>query len=307
MAREVVGIQTCVSCSAPVNKAFVVTEEELEHFYEEGKRWVDGAGSTNSAICCKAELRGAEDVLTSDTVESIINYTNPRKNKIRGVWLAMVSDDKSRTFDLKLRDKELPSLISITVGGKSVPETEDTYRRLEAEIQDITQWYSLLATRRWLIRLLTWLWWILCVLYLLWVVFGVILWAHRSGVSRRIEEPRRLYNVRTDALEEPRKMPGMRKKASEETLKKEPTSTRKVWEFVWDRRFWVGVGVVLGGVFLERVLVYVFPKAIFVVGKGKDRYARLKNIRKWIGGIITTVVLLGIVVPLVKRLVWKSL
>jgi hypothetical protein len=50
---------------------------------------------------------------------------------------------------------------------------------------------------------------------------------------------------------------------------------------------------------------YLFPKAIFEIGKGKERHVRLKTVRKLVGGVIVTILLAGVVIPFINHVVTK--
>lgn len=54
-------------------------------------------------------------------------------------------------------------------------------------------------------------------------------------------------------------------------------------------------------IFLERSTLYLFPRAIFDIGKGKQRHVKLRAIRKGVGGIITTIIVLSFIVPFLKQ------
>lgn len=135
MERYVLGAKAYATCASEINRAFVVGDKDLRHFYEEGRNWVYGDGNGKGITKCSGKLRGTGEEIFSDAIETIANYTNPRKREIRAISVEMVSEDKNRTFSLELRDEEWPRLMSVVVGGPSALEAEKMFYRVEAEVR----------------------------------------------------------------------------------------------------------------------------------------------------------------------------
>lgn len=305
MAHNILGIDTYMTYSSPINKAFVLTDNDLQHFFNEGKNWVGEPMNGEPTVRCSFISRETKENIVSNTLQKIIDYNNPSRDKIRAISLEMVSKDKSRTFGLDFQDREWPQLITLTVGGNSQPEMDNISRKIEADIHDITQWYWFLTTRKWVAKLLTWLFWICLTISILSTGLTIISSARNWFETKKVNET--IQHIQTDA-------PVPKKTTKPKTIEEIPTKPMqrqtKPWEELWklarSKRVWGGVLIVLVVISLERISVYLFPKAIFAIGKGKQRYAKLKSVRKWAGGIITTIIILGIIVPLVQRLIWKS-
>ncbi len=300
MKRDVLGISTSASWSQPINRAFVLTDKDLQTFYAAGKNWVDDTGNGNPKILCRAALKASKEGIVSDTVTSIIDYTNPHKKQITNITLEMVSEDKNRTFALKFQNEEWPSVISLIVGGKNLRESETPFHRMEAELYDITQWYWVLATRRWIATVLRWTFWIWLVITIMFLSMTIISTVRNSLKTKKAEQQYEYVLKDAPSLRQTAK-PSPAKKSIEKISHNETTSWKEVWELISNKNFLRGVGFILVVIFLERSSLYLFPRAIFDMGKGKQRHARLRAIRKWVGGIITTIIVLGLIVPYLKQ------
>lgn len=308
MATEVLGLWTDVTCSDGINRAFVVNEIDLKLFFERGKKWVEKDGQGDVTVRCKALLKKTKDALVSDRIDTVFEYTNPREREIYDISLQMCSKENGRTFQLDLQSYEYPNLIQLTVGGTDLMATQTLFNGLMADLKEINQWYWFLACRRWLLKFATWAFWLFLVLSLCYGTLSVVGTVYRNyRVRKQYEEWLRTYPPVTekigtvdrgkkedvDGTKQARPKPG------------EVSPWVEVWHFVWSRQFLAGVGIIAGGILLVRIGVYVFPKAVFEIGKGKQRHERLKAMRKWIGRILTTIIILGIFVPLVKKIVLK--
>lgn len=307
-----------IVCSDVFNKAFVVTGADITHFYEAGKRWVDSCEGNLPRLRCKASLRGSPEHLVSDTAESIMQYSNPRKQQIESISLVMSSADQEKTFEIVFRSQEYPALIQVEVGGQNSEETEKLFRITSAEVADLGQWYSPLACRRWMTRLLSWTWWLFLILS---VSIGFISLAgsayqyhrQRTAIAEfRRQHPGSLLETRkktnTDD-NEPTQKPNSPSPSTGDRSRKVGGSAiglreslRLIWQLVSSTEFLLGAGIVIGGVAMERVTRYLFPRSVFEIGNGVVRHQRLKAIRKWLSRVIGTVILLGFIIPSVQRL-----
>jgi hypothetical protein len=306
MRFSAVSADTDVTCAQGINKAFVISDADLSHFFETGKRWVERDGVHNSVILCRAALRNSSDALTSDEIDTLLKYRNPKRNEITEISLEMASEDKDRTFEVDFRSYEYPDLIRVRIGGEDAADTENQFNRALAELKDITQWYWFLAGRRWLARLSTWFFWLFVVFTLVFntlLVIGAV-YDHYQAPDER-SRPRGRY--RSVLIQ-----PGDDQRGVKENVHEEPRAKRQdleilavIWRFIWSKQFWAGLGVVGGGICLERIVAHLFPKAVFEIGRGKDRHQRLKKMRKWMGGLLTAVILTGIIVPIVNKFVMR--
>lgn len=306
MAAEVLGVDTDVTCSDGINRAYVVNDVDLKRFFETGRNWVEEHGVGSSVIRCKALLKKTKEALVSDRINTILGYSNPRDTEICGISLEMASKKEGRTFQIDFQSFEYPNLMQVTVGGEHLPETQKLFNRVLAEAKEITQWYWWIACRRWLLKLASWLFWIFFVLLFSYMALIMVGAAYRDYRVRKEYErlAKKIAIVRvepTKAANGVKKPPLREKTRLAERHDVEPG--RAIWQFISDKRFWGGAAIVVGGVFLERLIFYLFPKFVFEVGKGKERHKRLKARRKWIGRILTTIIVLGVIVPIISKIV----
>lgn len=188
MKHDVLGISTAASWARPINRAFVLTDEDLQAFYKAGKDWIIANEEGDPVILCKAGLKATKEDIASNTVTNIIDYTNPRKRQITNITLEMVSAKKNRTFALKFQNEEWPSVISLIVGGKNLHESEKLFRTMEAELYDITQWYWFLATRRWVATVFRWTFWIWLVIMIMLLSMTIVSTVRNSLKTRKVKQ-----------------------------------------------------------------------------------------------------------------------
>jgi len=299
-------IGTNALCQTGKNRAFVVNERDLRNFFKIAKRWIEEKGEEYS-IQYKTKLKKTSESLVSDNPETLLRYTNPREKEIRAIQLVGSSGDGSRYFEIDFQSWEHPDLIQIRVGGESVPGTEECFRQVIAEVEDTTRWYWFLSCRRWIQQLLTWVCYVFLVLSCISLIFFGLTESYRHSkankkyknyISTLTPAQRRVLEEKLN--EETKIVRSSETKSQMDNIEKDSLQ-EILWRFVSDRHFIVAVCVLFGGVVFERGTIYLFPKAVFEIGKGKNRHRRLKKVRKYIGGVIGTIILMGIVVPIIKR------
>ena len=220
----------------------------------------------------------------------------------------MGSRSKERNFELTFQNSEVPNLIHVYIGGPSSDETQSTYNLLRVELDELTQWYWPIACRRWLRRILTWVLFVFLVLYMSFTVLVTIgTTYHNYQVRKQYEKaikanPSIAQRENKKNIELPETLP------PKNAIPQSPqvNSAREIWDFIANRYFLGGLGIVIGGWLTVLLANYLFPKAIFEIGKGKERHARLKTVRKYVGYVIVTIILSGIVIPFVNRLVMRE-
>jgi len=308
MAKYVLGVWSDITCSEGINKAFVVNEADLKHFYRMGKKWVEEDRGGDVAIRCKALLKKTKDALLSDSIDTVLEYNNPSKRAIYDISLQMCCREKGRTFQVDFQSYEYPNLIQATVGGANSVLTEELFRNLMAELNDTTQWYWFLVCRRWLQKVASWTFWIFLVLL---VCFGTLSVVGTSYRNYQIKKQREELLKKYPPIEQ-KLLPidRVEKKDVDDIKQTQPKvevvkPEVELWDFVLTKQFLAGMGIIVGGVFLERITVYLFPKAVFEIGKGKQRHERLKARRKWIARVLTAIIIAGIIVPIIKKFVMK--
>lgn len=299
--HDVLGVSTNASWLLPINKAFVLRDKDIQGFYDTGKNWIVGNENGDPKIRCKVSLKDTKEAIVSDTVRSVVDYSNPRRKQITKITLEMVSQNENRSFRLEFQNEEWPSLISLIVGGENLTESEKVFRRTEAELYDLTQWYWFLSARKWLIILCRWMFWICLGIFMLFFVFAIILTIPDLFKSTEVQQTYKQH-VATDSSEheQVQKTP-LIKKPLDEITHQDTAVWHDLWALISNRQFLIGVGFVLGVIGLERLMLYLFPKAIFDIGKGKERHAKIKKLRKWIGGIITAIIILCI-----NKMIWGN-
>jgi len=308
MADQVLGVETVITCSDGINKAFVVNEEDLKHFFAIGKEWVEEEKVGNTILRCKALLKKSKDKLVSDNINTILEYSNPRKQEIYDVSLQMCCKEKERIFEVKFQSYEYPNLIQVTVGGANSEQTEKLFSRLMAELNEITQWYWFLACRRWLFKIATWSFWVFLVLIFCYSALSTVGNVYRNRQIRKQHEE--FLRRNPPVSQEPSTIDKGEEKGIDTTKKTQPNIDRinpaiQVWDCVISRQFLAGMGIIIGGILLVRITIYLFPKAVYEIGKGKQRHERLKVMRKWFAGVLTVIIVTGIIVPIINELITK--
>lgn len=306
MGVEILGVRTGVTCSDGINKAYVLNDEDLRRFFKDGKEWVEkGMGAdAEPVIQCKALMKNAKESLESEDINKILDQSNPKKSQIYDICLKMAAKKNERTFQINFQSIEYPNLIQLVVGGLKVPETEMLFHRLFAELNDATQWYWLLSCRRWLLKVSKWLIWSFLILLVIFSAFSFMGSRYRNYRARKIyEEYAKKHiaaekDIRSNESEVKKESTEIKPK---EIKQKEVSPVEEVWKLISNSQFLAGVGIGLGIIFLERLSIYLFPKAIFEIGKGKERHKRLKGIRKWVGGILTTIILFAFIIPIIIK------
>ncbi len=308
MAAKVLGVEADITCSDGINKAFVVNEGDLKHFFAIGNEWVEKNGVGDINVRCMALLKKSKDALVSDNIDTILKYSNPSKQEIYDISLQMCCKEKGRTFKVDFQSFEYPNLIQVTVGGANSVLAEKLFLRLMAELNETTQWYWFLACRRWLLKVSTWAFWIFLVLTVCYGTLSIVGTAYRNRQLRSQYEEWLKSNP--PVAQEP-VTTGIGEEKDVDSIKKMQPKVKKVnpviqvWDCVRSIQFLAGMGIIIGGVSLVRITYYLFPKAIFEIGKGKQRHERLRAMRKWIAGLLTAIIVAGIVVPLMKEFVTK--
>jgi hypothetical protein len=302
--RGILGIEPTALCSDGINKAYVVTPEDLKHFFEFGKRWIQSDIPDDTIIRCKYTSKGDKEANISDDIKTTLEYSNPRKKEICNISMIMGSKSKERNFELSFQNYEEPNLIQVYIGGPKLDETQSTFNLLLVELEELTQWYWPIACRRWLRKLLAWVLWILFVLwfsYLLLISAGTT--CRNAQLKRQYEQYVKSHPDIVQQNKMDTKLPSPPPQNNSATQSSPSSSAQEIWDFVANKYFLGGVGTVIGGWLTVLLVNYLFPKAIFEIGKGKNRHERLKHVRNWVGGVIGMIILSGVIIPLVHRLV----
>jgi hypothetical protein len=303
--RDILGIEPTVLCSDGINKAYVLTVEDLQHFFEFGKRWINSSDPSDAVISCKYIAKGTKEAHISENIKSILEYRNPRKMEICNISMTMGSRSKERNFELSFQNREEPNLIQVYIGGPILDETQSTYNLLRVELDELTQWYWWIACRRWLRRILTWVLFIFLVLYTFFTMALAIGTTYHNYQARKQYE-HAVIALPSIAQRENKtniKLPDTPLQNNSSTQSSPVNIARSIWNIVANKYFLGGIGIVIGGWLTVLLVNYLFPKAIFEIGKGKERHAQLKTVRKYVGYLIVMIILSGIVFPLVSRFV----
>jgi hypothetical protein len=305
--RDILGIDPTALCSDGINKAYVVTQEDLQHFFEFGKRWIKSDVPGDTIIHCKYTSKGDKEANISDDIRTALEYSNPRKREICNISMTMGPKSKERNFELSFQNYEEPNLIQVSIGGPKLDETQSTFNLLFAELEELTQWYWPIACRRWLRKLLAWVLWISMVLlfsYSLLVSIGTS--CRNAQLRKQYEQAVKSQPYIAQQSKIDKKSPSPPPQSNSVTQSSPSNPAREIWEFVANKYFLGALGIVIGGWSMVLLANYLFPKAIFEIGNGKERHARLKAARKLVGYVILTILLSGIVTPLVGHFVTRQ-
>jgi len=304
---DILGIDPTALCSDGINKAYVVTPEDLQHFFEFGKRWIKSDVPGDTIIRCKYTSKGDKEANISGDIRTTLEYSNPRKREICNISMTMGSKSKERNFELSFQNYEEPNLIQVSIGGPKLDETQSTFNLLFVELEELTQWYWPIACRRWLRKILAWVLWICIVLwfsYLLLISIGTS--CRNYQLRKQYEQAVKSQPSIAQQSKMNMKLPSPPPQNNSATPSSPSNPAREIWEFVANKYFLGALGIVIGGWLTVLLANYLFPKAIFEIGKGKERHARLKAARKYVGYVIVTIILSGIVIPLVSRFVTRQ-
>ena len=279
--------------SKKINKAFVIEPKDLQYFYAEGKQFmqVNSCGSFKTQVI--GVVKNLDTILIRDEPDSIIDYSNPRKNEITAIAMFMKSEDEEHSFELTFKNTPFEPPAHLYVGGNSLEEVDPCSRRLEAELIERVQWYSFISNRGWIVKYR-------------WALLSICLFLVVLGLSSTFIRQRQLNRTRTEVervlseygkdVSDANKIE-MREKAKE-VLKavdkaRSPANVIK-WVFIW-------IGTFFAGKFIERSIHYLFPRVVFEIGAGKKRHETIKRIRKHVGYWIMTLIV-GLVLLIVS---WK--
>lgn len=280
------------TCSRKINKAFVLGPEDLRYFYREGKTFIE----SNTGGAFKTEVVGVvkdiDAILIREQPDSIIGYSNPRRNEIACIAMLMESEDEEHSFKLVFENTPFDAPAYLSVGGKTVSEVQPCFRKLEAELVERARWYSFISNRVWLIKCR----WVLLVIGVLLVVLGLIgalarayqLKCARANVTAILSEH---SNGVSDANQAP-----VREKA-EEALRAIDRASSPLHVVKWVLICFAAFFVVK---FEERFIQYLFPRVVFEIGAGKKRHENIKRLRKWIG-YWTMSLIVGLVLLIISR------
>jgi hypothetical protein len=275
-----------------INKAFVIEPKYLQYFYGEGKKYME----TNACVSFKTEVIGIvkniDQILIRKDPDSIIDYSNPRKNELTSIAIFMKSENEEHSFYVSFENNPFLSPVSLKVGGKNLEEIDPCSRKIEAELLECSQWYSFISNRVWLIKY-RWILFFICIFLFLWGLISTFSRQHQLRQARnKVESVLSEYeNEISDANEM-----GIKTKA-EEILKvidkrSSPINIVQVVLF--------GIGAFFAGKYIERFMHFLFPRVVFEIGAGKKRHENIKRIRKHVGYWIMTLIV-GLVLLIIGR------
>ncbi len=278
--------------SKKINKAFVLSPNDLRYFYGEGKHFME----KNAGNQFKTEIIGAvkniDAILVREEPESIIEYSNPRLNEIQSIAILMKSEDEEYFFKLVFQNTAFDSPVHLNIGGKNPPEVEPCSRKLEAELMERSQWYSFISNRVWLIKY-RWVFLTICALIVIWSLISVFIRTQRLNRART--EVSAILSKYEDSAADPNQAQ-IREKAKGvlEVIDK----ARSPVIFVK----WVLFGIVSFFIanFSERLIYYLFPRVVFEIGAGRKRHENIKKARKIIGYWLMSLII-GLVLLMIGR------
>jgi len=197
--------------SKKINKAFILSPNDLRYFYGEGKHFMENNVDGSFKTLLIGFVKDIDASLVREEPDSIIEYSNPRLNEIRAISILMVSEDEEHFFKLVFKNTLLDAPVYLTVGGKTLPEVEPCSRKLEAELAERAQWYSFISNRVWLIKR----WWVFFIIFSLLFVWSLASTFTRSQrLNRARDEVSAILSTYDDNLSDPNQAQ-IREKAKE--------------------------------------------------------------------------------------------
>lgn len=269
--------------SKKINKAFVLSPNDLRYFYGEGKRFMENNVDGSFKTVLIGFVKNIDAILVREELDSIIEYSNPRLNEIIAISILMISEDEEHFFKLVFENTLLDAPVYLTVGGKTLPEVEPCSRKLEAELVERAQWYSFISNRVWLIKR-WWVFFIIAALLLVWSLASTFTRTQRLNRARA--EVSAILSTYDDNLSDPNQAQ-IREKAKEalEVIDKARSPINIVK--------WVLLGILTFFIckFTEKLIHYLFPRVVFEIGAGKKRHENIKKARKIIGYWLMTLII----------------
>lgn len=278
--------------SKKINKAFVLSPEDIRYFYGEAKQFMDNNASGAIRTKVIGEVKNLEALIIKDVPDAVIEYSNPRSNEIAALAILADSEGKEYSFKLLFRNTPFEPPAELTVTGKSLPTIEPCFRKVEAELRERSQWYSFLSNRVWLAK---------CRFVLI-VIGALLLISSLTSIFRRAymlkktrAEIKSFLNEYDAVTKDPNQVE--LQKRSVETLAALDKASSSVQILKW---VLVGVCAFFLGKYTETFIHYLFPRVVFEVGAGKKRHETVKKVRKWLGYWLMTL-LVGTVLILIGR------
>lgn len=276
--------------SKKINKAFVLSPNDLRYFYGEGKRFMENNVDGSFKTVLIGSVKNIDSILVREEPDSIIEYSNPRLNEIIAISILMTSQDEEHFFKLVFENTLLDAPVYLTVGGKNLPEVEPCSRKLEAELAERAQWYSFISNRVWLIKC----WWVFLIIGVLLLVWGLAsTFTRAQRLNRARAEVSAILTQYDDNPSDPNQAQ-IREQAQEalEVIDKAMSPIKIVKGVLW------GILAFFIFKFTEKLVHYLFPRVVFEIGTGKKRHENIKKARKIIGYWLMTLII-GIVLLMI--------
>jgi hypothetical protein len=279
--------------SKKINKAFVIEPKDLQYFYAEGKKFMQAYACSSFTTQVIAIVKNLDTILIREEPDSIIDYSNPRKNEITSIGIYMKSEDEEHLFEMTFENTPFDPPAHICVGGNSTEEVDPCTRKLEAEIIERAQWYSFISNRVWVIRY-RWIFLSICIFLVILGLGSTFMRQHQLNQARaKIELILSTYGENISDKNEIE----MREKAKDVLNSIDKARSPAIvikWVFIW-------IGIFFLSKFTERSIHYLFPRVVFEIGAAKKRYDTIKKIRKHVGYWIMTLIV-GLILLIVS---WK--
>lgn len=268
-------------------QSFILDCDCLKRLYDLGVGWIsDGDGEK---IClCEAHCKQTNDVISSSSIEPILQYSNNKQNQIYVISMIMKSGEDT-AFRLRIQtDPDWPTLL-FEVYSDDEEKTEKIYQIVNAELKETVQWYSFLSNRvkvHLIVSKYNWLWITICMLLFLYSLVSVVFnHYNRQEVANQhlltlLENKQEISRLSSITLTE-----GQQQELSERDEQLDEQIA--IFRGILGQKYLSTVLAILifgvlsffGGYFGNKVLLYLFPRGTILIGSEIKRHDALAKLR----------------------------
>lgn len=285
--------------------AFRITPQSLRSF----QSIFDQATGT-SAKSTWMVFSAKDEPKTVQNLDDVLAMRNPQGNPIWGLFLNHVGADVNNRLFITSADIRQFAAIQFSADGESPDKVSAMIGKVRDETKNIRLWYWPFRWADDFVLLLAWTHGKAIALVLVAICFAALLvggigqviveMSHSAGTPQKAvtttqpqeseKTPPKMTEQQKAALEAEIKR--LQEEASQKAREQAQRERKEALSQLWRTLMWGGAGgAVLVSFLFARLL---FPRAVFEIGEGKERYQRLSTIRTF---LIGTLLLSGILIP----------
>ena len=295
--------------------AFRITPQSLRAFQA-----IFGEATGEAVKSTWLVLSATDEPKTLDTLDEVLALRNPQGNPIWGLFFNHVGRDANCRLFVTSADIKQYAALQFSTDAESPDKVSNLIAKVRGETKNIRLWYW---PFRWLDDHLLYLgrkhgkpvalvFLILCfALFAIGAIGQAVVSFSNSGdappeisakaPSTKPEKPAPELTEEQKA-ELQKRIEALQKELEAKQKEQDELQRKQLLKQVWQSLTWLGAGgAVLVSFLLARAL---FPRAVFEIGEGKERYQRLCTIRNF---LICTLLLGGLLIPLARSYMMKEL